>query len=73
MKKENKSISKDISILELDDNIDSLLKANAIKTVNDLWIKSKKELKSYGLNDKDIKYVSIKLQLIGLDLNKKMY
>lgn len=73
MKKENKYISKDISILELDDNIDSLLKANAIKTVNDLWIKSKKELKSYGLNDKDIKYVSIKLQLIGLDLNKKMY
>lgn len=73
MKKENKYISKDISILELDDNIDSLLKANEIKTVNDLWLKTKKELKSCGLNDKDIKYVSIKLQLIGLDLNKKMY
>ncbi len=73
MKKENKYINKDISILELDDNINSLLKANEIKTVNDLWLKTKKELKSCGLNDKDIKYVSIKLQLIGLDLNKKMY
>lgn len=73
MKKNNKYIDKDISILGLDDNIACLLTNNEIRTVNDLWLKTKKDLKSYGLKDKDIKYVSIKLQLIGLDLNKKMY
>lgn len=73
MKKNNKYIDKDISILGLDDNIACLLTKNEIRTVNDLWLKTKKELKNYGLKDKDIKYVSIKLQLIGLDLNKKMY
>lgn len=73
MKKMNKYIYKDISILGLDDNIVCLLTKNEIRTVNDLWLKTKKDLKNYGLKDKDIKYVSIKLQLIGLDLNKKMY
>lgn len=73
MKKMNKYIYKDISILGLDDNIACLLTKNEIRTVNDLWLKTKKDLKKYGLKDKDIKYVSIKLQLIGLDLNKKMY
>lgn len=69
----NKYIYKDISILGLDDNIACLLTKNEIRTVNDLWLKTKKDLKNYGLKDKDIKYVSIILQLIGLDLNKKMY
>ena len=73
MKKNNKYIDKDISILGLDDNIACLLTKNEIRTVNDLWLKTKKDLKNYGLKDKDIKYVSIKLQLMGLDLNKKMY
>lgn len=73
MKKNNKYIDKDISILGLDDNIACLLTKNEIRTVNDLWLKTKKYLKNYGLKDKDIKCVSIKLQLIGLDLNKKMY
>lgn len=73
MKKMNKYIYKDISILGLDDNIACLLTKNEMRTVNDLWLKTKKDLKNYGLKDKDIKYVSIKLQLIGLDLNKKMY
>ena len=73
MKKNNKYIDKNISILGLDDNIACLLTKNEIRTVNDLWLKTKKDLKNYGLKDKDIKYVSIKLQLIGLDLNKKMY
>ncbi len=73
MKRANKYIDKEISILELDDEINKILVENQIKTVNDLWIKTKKDLKSYGLTDKDIKYISIKLQLLGLDLNKKMY
>ena len=73
MKKMNKYIYKDISILGLDDNIACLLTKNEIRTVNDLWLKTKKDLKNYGLKDTDIKYASIKLQLIGLDLNKKMY
>lgn len=54
MKKMNKYIYKDISILGLDDNIACLLTKNEITTVNDLWLKTKKDLKNYGLKDKKI-------------------
>lgn len=42
MKKNNKYIDKDISILGLDDNIACLLTKNEIRTVNELWLKTKK-------------------------------
>ena len=64
MKKMNKYIYKDISILGLDDNIACLLTKNEIRTVNDLWLKTKKDLKNYGLKDKDIK-----LEMNLVDLN----
>lgn len=73
MKKVNKYVDNEISTLELDDSVYKILLANNINKIGDLWIKNKSELKNYGLNDKEIKYISIKLQLIGLDLNKKMY
>lgn len=73
MKKHNENIKKSINILDLDDDSLKILKEKNINLIEDLWKLSKKDLKTYGINDKDIKYISIKIQLLGLDLNKKIY
>lgn len=73
MKKYNSNIEKSISILELDKETNNLLKKNNITKVEDIWVLNRKKLKEMGLNDSEIKQVVIKLQLLGLDLNKKMY
>ena len=64
---------KDIKILELDSEVVKVLVDNDIKTVGDVWVLNRKKLKALGLKDSDIKQVIIKLQLLGLDLNKRMY
>ena len=64
---------KDIKILELDSDVVKVLVDNDIKTVGDVWVLNRKKLKALGLKDSDIKQVIIKLQLLGLDLNNRMY
>ena len=64
---------KDIKILELESEIVKVLIENNVKTVGDVWVLNRKKLKAMGLKDSDIKQVIIKLQLLGLDLNKRMY
>lgn len=67
-------LKQDISILEIRDTyILQVLKDNSIKSVGDLANKSKVDLKQLELQQDDIKHISIKLQLQGLDLrdNKK--
>ena len=49
------------------------LKSNGINTVKDLWILKRSELKKYTLTDSEINQIIVKLQLNGLDLNKKEY
>lgn len=73
MKKINDNLKKDIKILDLDRECLTILKDNSINLIEDLWLLTKKDLKILGISDKDIKYISIKLQLLGLDLNKKIY
>lgn len=73
MRKHNDNIEKNINILDLDNKCLKILKENNVTLIEDLWKLSKKDLKELGFSDKDIKYVSIKLQLLGLDLNKKIY
>ena len=73
MAKKNIHAEKDISVLDLDPKVNKILKGNNINTIGDLWILNKKKLKEIGLVDSDIKFISIKLQLLGLDLNKKIY
>lgn len=73
MKKHNENIKNNINILDLDNECLKILKENNINLIEDLWQLSKKNLKDLGINDKDIKYISIRLQLLGLDLNKKIY
>jgi hypothetical protein len=64
---------KDVKILELESDVLKILKDNDIKTIGDVWVLNRKKLKAMGLKDSDIKQVIIKLQLLGLDLNKRMY
>ena len=67
----NSFLDKDITYLNLDNNISSILEKNNIFKVNDLWVYNKKNLKSIGMTNSDIKKIMIKLELLGLELNKK--
>lgn len=69
----NKYLDEEIKILNLEKEVVDILVENNIKTVNDLWCLNRKKLKEMGVKDPDIKQVIIKLQLVGLDLNKKVY
>ncbi len=71
--KKQKILEKDISELNLSTKINNALKDNSINTIEDLWKLKRKELKDMKLSDSDITQVIIKLQLYGLDLNKKVY
>jgi len=64
-------IEKRIEYLKLNDTINNVLKENNINSIEDLWVKTRSNLKKLGLNDTQIKEIIIKLELIGLDLNKK--
>ena len=71
--KKQKILEKDISELNLSTKINNALKDNSINTIEDLWKLKRKELKDMKLSDSDITQVIIKLQLYGLDLNRKIY
>ena len=66
-------LDKDVKCLDIDNKIIDIFKQNNIKTLEDLWNLKRKDLKKYNLSDKDINQVIIKLQLLGLDLNNKIY
>lgn len=66
-------LNDDISVLNLDSNINSLLSVNGVNKVCDLYVLNRKILKGFGLSDSNINLISIKLQLVGLDLNGKKY
>lgn len=63
-------LKNDISFLELDRDT---LKNNDILTINDLWTLSRDDLKTFGFLTDDINKIAIKLQLQGLDLNRKVF
>ncbi len=67
------SIDDPISKLNLSSKIEQQLKEKNIRMIKDIWILKRKDLKEIGLTDKEIKSIIISLQLIGLDLNKKIY
>lgn len=73
MAKKNIYVDKDIKILDLDKEIEEILRKNNIATIENIWVMNRKKLKELGLKDNDIKQVTIKLQLLGLDLNKRIY
>ena len=72
-KRKNEYVESDIEILDLDNDINKVLRDNQLNTVGLVWTQTRKSLKTIGLKDSDIKQIIIKLQLLGLDLNKKIY
>lgn len=71
--KKCKYLDEDISILELSDEVFKRLKDMSISSIDSLWNLSRTDLKNHGFTDKEIKHISIKMQLLGIDLNKKIY
>ena len=71
--KKKKILEKTIEELELNEKVLKVLKDNNINMVEELWVLKRQNLKSFGLKDSDITQITIKLQLYGLDLNKKIY
>lgn len=69
----NPSLNNSIQKLELDKQIIQKLNKNNIIEIKDLWQLKRKNLKEIGLNDAEIKHITIKLQLQSIDLNKKIY
>ena len=68
-----KILDNPIEDLVLKDSITKVLKSNNINSIKDLWYLKRKDLKSFNLNDSEINQIIIKLQLKGIDLNKKLY
>lgn len=62
-----------LETLEIDSTIITKLNTHNIYKVNDLWNLTRKKLRELGLNDSEIKHLTIKLQLHGIDFNKKIY
>ena len=65
--------TKKIETTNINIKIVKVLNDYNVQTVYDLWNLSRKDLKKMGLNDSDIYMVIVQLQLMGLDLNKKIY
>lgn len=73
MKMRNKVLNSDINVLGLDNKIIEKLRDSKVNLVNELWVLGRKDLKDLSLSDTEINQIIIKLQLNGVDLNKKIY
>lgn len=62
-----------IEELLLDSDLIKKLHSNNILSINDLWVSSRKDLKRMKLTDNEINTITIKMQLLVIDLNKKVY
>ncbi len=69
----SKILDNDINYLKINPNVIDILKNNNINVVRDLWGLTRKDLKAFNISDKDIHNIIVKLQLNGLDLNKRKY
>ena len=66
-------LEKKIDVLGLDDSVTKKIKDIDIKLVKDLWQCKLVFLKNNNFTSKEINQIRIKLQLKGIDLNKKVY
>ena len=66
-------LEKSIEEFNIDLKTKQLLIENKINSIKDLWNLKRQDLKKLGLNDQQINQISIQMQLIGIDLNKKVY
>lgn len=68
-----KYLDSKIDILDVNKEIIKVLNDNNIVFISDLYVLNRKVLKSFGLTDRNISQIIIKLELLGLDLNGKKY
>ena len=71
--KDIKYLNDSIDILKLDNLLIERLNSINVYKVEDLWKCNINYLKEQNFSNSDISQIKIKLQLIGLDLNKKKY
>lgn len=62
-----------IEKLEIDYDIIRKLNDNNIYIIKDLWALNRIELKKLELTDNQVNQIIIKMQLCGIDLNKRIY
>ena len=62
-----------INKLGIDSSIVKVFNSNNIITINDLWKLKRKDLKDMNFTSEQINHIIIKMQLNGIDLNKKKY
>lgn len=67
------SLNDCISKINIDNEVVKILTKNNILKIDDLWCLKRNDLKKFGLGSPEIKHIKIKMQLYGLDLNKKKY
>ena len=62
-----------ITKLGIDDYIIKIFNNNDIVTIDDLWSLKRKDLKEMDFSSEEINHIIIKMQLNGIDLNRKKY
>lgn len=67
------NVEEKINKLGLDGSIIKVFNDNNIITINDLWKLKKKDLKNLNFSNEEVNHIIIKMQLNGIDLNKKKY
>lgn len=67
-----KILKEDLDILKIDSSLSNRLKNIDIINIEDLWKCERNYLKDNNFSNSDICQIKIKLQLVGLDLNKKI-
>lgn len=66
-------LKKSVSTLKISPDILEKMVQNKIETIEDLWKKSRKELKQLGFTDGEIHKIVICLELYGIDLGKRIW
>ncbi len=66
-------LEKSISELGINEKIRKIFEQENLNQIKDVWNLKRKDLKELGLSDNEIHQVVVKLQLYGIDLNKKVY
>lgn len=69
----NSLLNLELDRLEIQDNLKNKLSNHQITSIKDLWYLSRKDLKKMDFSDEEINRIIIKLQLLGIDLNHKIY
>ena len=67
------SMNQSIKELDLEYTTLNKLLSNNVNTVKDLWKLKRSDLKDFDLNNDEVNQIIIKMQLYGIDLNKKVY